>query len=344
MKKSIIIGIVVGILVLAIAGYFYFSGEKEISCPNYDGKEQKCLLHEECKWILDENICEPIYMIEDDEEEGIEDDEGNEDDLRAPFISELEADLLNTPSNEICKQIPLVEGLSSEEILALTAGNRYTCLATVNNKPEFCELIDEEKEKYVCLAHSKKDVSYCKNIIKDEDKKHCYFYLSLISGDINVCDSIDYSQHEKEQCYWSFANALYWEDKSDKITTEYCNKLPAGSGNKDSCLAFKDRDVSLCKGNFNCLTFFEQPMSFCTTGEGKALKYCIRNRAMASKNISICETLTGELRDDCFGDFAGHISQDILTCDKIDDYFLRNTCYYSVAVQTNPNFFFELYN
>lgn len=347
MKKNVIIGIVVGIIVLVIAGYFYFG---KISCQNYDGNQQKCLLHEECKWTSNENICEPIAMIEEDDE-SVEDDEGDEDNLLEGFVSELEKDLPNTPSNEICKKLPLTEGLSSEEILTLTPGNRYECLAIVNNNAEFCELIiiDNEEDieakddKNVCLAHAKKDVSYCDEMSENGDKKHCYFGLSLISGDINVCDEIDYDENERELCYWSFSNALYWEDKSDKITTEHCNKLPAGSEDRDTCLAFKDRDVSFCKNDVNCLTLFEQPMSFCTD-EGKDDEYCIRNRAMSSKDISICETLTGALRDDCFGDFAGHITQDTLTCDKIADYFLRNTCYKDVAIQTGTNFLFNLYN
>ena len=76
MKKNMIIGIVVGILVLVVAGYFYFSGEGEISCQNYDSDEQKCLLHKECKWTSDENICEPIYMIEDDDLGDVDDGRG----------------------------------------------------------------------------------------------------------------------------------------------------------------------------------------------------------------------------------------------------------------------------
>ncbi|MEA3378972.1 MAG: hypothetical protein U9Q69_05050 [Nanoarchaeota archaeon] len=199
-------------------------------------------------------------------------------------------------------------------------------------------------DKNICLAHAKKDISYCKLVSANGDKKHCYFGLSMISGDIDVCDGIDYDKNERELCYWSFANALYWEGKSDKITTEHCNKLPAGSQSRDSCLAFKERDVSYCKGDVNCLTCFERPISFCTTGKGKALEYCIRDRVITSKNISICETLTGALRDDCLGDYAGHITQDILTCDKINDYFLRNSCYKDVAIQTGTNFWFNLCN
>ena len=330
--------------------------ESEIFCLDYDNNKEECLSHSECKWVPEKNDCDPIegMGVEDSgdvEDEGDVDDGGGEDDLLEPFVSELEKDLPNTPSNEICKKLPLTEGLSQEEILTLTPGNRQECLAVVNNNPEFCELIQLDNgedmlgkdDKNVCLAHAKKDVSYCKKLNNNEAKKHCYFGLSMVSGDINVCDEIDYDENERELCYWSFVNALYWEDKSDKITTAHCNKLPTGSQSRDSCLAQKEGDVSLCKGDFNCLTLFEQPMSFCEN-EGKTLEFCIRDRAMTSKNISICETLTGALRDDCFGDFAGHISQDISTCDKIDDYFLRNTCYKDIAIQSGTNFWFNLYD
>ncbi len=333
-------------------------GPTEIACQNYDGNKEECLLHPECEWDAEENNCDPIGGMDEEgeyngggDDGGVEDEEGDEDNLLEVFISELEKDLPNTPSNEICKQLPLTKGLSQEKILTLTPGNRYECLAVVNNNPEFCELIklDNEEDilgkddKNICLAHAKKDISYCKKISETGDKKHCYFGLSMISGDIDACDEIDYDENEKELCYWSFVNALYWEDRSNKITTEHCNKLPAGSQSKDSCLAQKERDVSLCKGDFNCLTLFEQPMSFCE-GKGKSLKYCIRDRAMTSKNISICETLTGELRNDCLGDFIGHISLEVSTCDKITDYFARNTCYKDVAIQSGTNFLVNLYN
>jgi len=128
-------------------------------------------------------------------------------------------------------------------------------------------------------------------------------------------------------------NTLYWEDKSNQITIAHCNKLL--EPDRSTCLAYKDKDVSLCKDNVQCLTYFEQPMSFCTTGEGKVLDSCIRDRAMTSKDISICEILSGEKRDDCIGDFAGHITQDISTCDKISDDFMKNECYKNVAIQSS---------
>jgi hypothetical protein len=363
-SKYIVIGIVILVLLILITGCTQQVEETmpepveetpieepaEIFCPDYDGNKEECLLHTECKWSEFRNEC---YSIdgggEDEEVEEEDEDEGDEE--KMVFSSELEKDLPDTTSNEICKKLPLTEGLTQEEILTLTPGNRQECLAVVNNNPEFCELIEIDTGEYmlgeddrnVCLAHAKKDVSYCKKMSDDGDKKHCYFGLSLISGDIDVCGGIDYDENEKNLCYWSFANALYWEDRSDKITTEHCNKLPAGSEDRDTCLAFKERDVSLCKNDVNCLTLFEQPMSFCES-EGKDDEYCIRNRAMTSKDLSICETLTGALRDDCIGDFVGHISLDVSNCDKITSYFARNTCYKDVAIQSGTNFLFNLYN
>lgn len=323
----------------------YFRGEcpveesvetepEEIFCSDYDGHKEECSLYSECEWDAGENNCGPIGGMNEEDDEG--------DDEKSEFASELEKDLPDTIQNEICKKLPLTNELSP--------GDRHYCFAVVNNNPEFCEFIeaDNEKdieakeEKNLCLAHAKKDVSYCKKITTDLGKRTCYFGLSMISGDIDVCGGINYDSNLRQLCYYSFVNALYWENKSDKITTNHCNKLP--EPDRSTCRAYKEGDVSLCKNNVNCLTCFEQPMSFCTTGKGKALEYCIRDRAMTSKDISTCETLTGEKREDCIGDFAGHITQDISTCDMITSIPVRNTCYKDVAVQSGTNFLFNLYN
>ena len=295
--------------------------KEEVFCPNYDSNQEACLSNLECEWDAEEGNCDLIGSIDEDSN-----DEENE------FASELEKDLPDTMPNEICKKLPLKKEFGP--------GDRYYCFAVVNNNPEFCELIvgDNEEDmeakdtKNLCLAHAKRDVSYCKEMSGVLGKRTCYFRLSLISENIDICDNINWDKDLKQLCYFSFVNTMYWENKSDKITLTHCSKLP--EPDRSTCLAYKEGGVSLCKNNVNCLTFFEQPMSFCT-GKGSVLEYCIRDRAMTNKDISICETLTGEKRDDCIGDFAGHITQDISTCDKLTDIMTKHTCYQDVAVQSN---------
>lgn len=328
-KKLIIVGVIVLIMILSIGGYFYLSEEKEIFCPDYDGNQEVCSSYLECKWDLDTSECDSISGDTQDIGEVADKDKEDEE---SEFASELEKYLPDTIPNEICKKLPLTKELSP--------GDRHYCFAVVNNNAEFCEFIkadneedtEAKEEKNLCLAHAKQDVSYCKNMNSALGKRTCYFGLSLISGNINICDGIDYDTDLKQLCYFSFVNTLYWEDKSNQITLTHCDKLP--EPDKSTCLAYKERDVSLCKNNVNCLTFFEQPMSFCT-GQGSILKSCIRDRAMTSKNLSICEQLTGEERDDCIGDFAGHITQDTSTCDKLSNIMMKHTCYKDVAVQSN---------
>ncbi len=260
-------------------------------------------------------------IIED--EEDIEDDnEGDEDDSSAGFASELEKGLPNTVPNEICKKLPLTNELN--------IGGRFYCFALVNHDAKFCEKIDDELDQVnICLAHAMGDPSYCKKIRSDAAKHVCYYMLAISSENIKFCDEITYDTHEKEQCYFSFVSNLYWFDKSDEITTEMCSHL--SSPDDKTCLAFKDRDVSHCKNNVNCLTFFEQPMSFCT-GKGSVLKDCLRDRAMSSKDISICEQLSGEKKDDCIGDFCTHIQLDTAICDKISNGIERQSRYVEVAM------------
>jgi len=234
----------------------------------------------------------------------------------------LEEQLADTLSNQICKK---------NEINSV---NKYYCLAVVNDNPEFCKQMDDEEDQVnLCLAIASANSSYCKNM-QPLPKHVCYYQIAVTSKNINICDEIDYDENERLQCYFNFVINLYWWDKSSEIKTEYCNKFPAGQPDKSTCLAFKDRDVSICKDNIHCLTFFEQDMSFCT-GIGSTLEDCVRDRAMTSKNLSICETLTGEKRDDCIGDFCTHIILDTSICDKISDEMVRQSRYVEVAVHTS---------
>ena len=236
----------------------------------------------------------------------------------------------DTPSEIICKKVPLSAQLSQID--------KYYCLAVVNDDSEICQQIkvdsgDEEDEanKNICFAVAGQDSSYCEKISDLSPKHVCYYQTAIISENINICDEIDYDQNEKMQCYFTFVSNLYWWDRSDEITTEYCNKFPAGQPDRNTCLAFKERDVSLCNNNVNCLTFFEQPMSFCN-GKGSNLDDCVRDRAMSSKDVSICEQLSGEKRDDCLGDFCTHINLDIAICDKITEVMEKQSRYVEIAI------------
>ena len=187
------------------------------------GQYGVCVLPDgiECEeWAYYRNEC-PEEDEDMQEELMTEKEEGEE----SEFESELEKSLPDTAQNQVCKKLPLSEGLSPAD--------RYVCLAVVNQNPEFCEMIkaddeydeDAKNEKNICLAYSEQDISYCKKVTSDLGKRTCYFGLSMISGDINICDSIDYDKDLRQLCYFSFVNALYWEGKSDLITNTHCKKL-----------------------------------------------------------------------------------------------------------------------
>lgn len=283
--------------------------EKETSdCPAYDGDKEGCMLHEGCKWVYGENICNPL-------------NDGGEEELN----EELEAVIVPAnPSNEICKKVPLLSYMSSSD--------RYYCMAVVNDNAKFCDGTDGENEKNICLAVVNEDSSYCKNIPDTGAKHVCYYQLAVISENIDFCDEIDYlNDNERVQCYFNFVSNMYWWDRSGEIKAEYCNKFPTNDPDKNTCLAFKGRDVSICGNNVNCLTFFKQDMSFCDGKDG-ILESCIRDRAMTEKDLSICETLSGEKRDDCIGDFCTHIQLDTSICDKINDVMEKQSRYVEVAI------------
>jgi len=322
-KNSLVIGLIVGIGVLVIAGFYFLNSESEedinnneseIFCQNYDDNREECLLQEECKWVSGKNICNPLGSM----------DEGDEND--SELNQELEdMTIPNNPSNTLCKKIPL----SGQSPYTNNYGERYLCLAIVNHDARFCEgIIDEENEKKMCLAHANKDSSYCKEVEGQDAKKVCYYMLAVSSENASVCSDINYSQHEKEQCYFNFMSNLYQWDKSDEIKTEYCVQL--GSPDDNTCLALKARDISMCGDNPNCLTFFEQPLSFCD--ERPDFSSCIKDRAKTSKNISICELIPQPDRDICVGVYCTHTELDVNICDTIEDIGERQNRYLELAM------------
>ena len=302
--------IIAGIVVLGIIGFYFLNyGSKNQGpyCPNYDENQQECLSHPECEWSSDMN-CNSTDM------DG-EDDEGLNQELEAIAVPD-------NPSNKLCKKIPL----SNQP----PYGERYHCLALVNHDERFCEGMDEEKEKLMCLAFAKKDSSYCK-LVSLESRHVCYLQLSVSSKNANFCSDIDYSQNEKEQCYFNFMSNLYQWNKSDEIKTEYCEQLDSPDDN--TCLALKARDISMCGDNPNCLTFFKQDISFCD--EHPELPCCIKDRAKTSKDVSICELLPQPDRDSCVGVYCTHTELDVNICDTIQSIEKRQEVYIELAMNLN---------
>lgn len=327
MKKILIIGLIIGILVVIGWVGFYFLNSKskgKIFCPDYDGNQEECLSHSECEWSSDRNECDLTDMVnEDDEDDNDEevDDEGLNQELENIVVPD-------NPSNELCKKIPL----SGKP----PYGERYHCLALVNHDERFCEGMDEENEKLMCLAFTKKDSSYCKSVLTKEAKHVCYLQLSVSSKNIKFCDDIDYletaekNEDEKLKCYMNYITNLYAWDKSDEIKTEYCNEFPVDWEDRDTCFALKARDVSLCNNVANCLTFFEQDISFCD--EHPELPCCIKDRAKTSKDVSICELLPQPDRDNCVGSYCTHTELDVNICDTIEDIKERQDRYLELAM------------
>jgi hypothetical protein len=344
MKKAILIIVT---LALTIGGIMFWQlqskeelipleeekdvGDKdiEIFCPDYDGNQQECLSHSECKWDADKNNCDLAGGMEgEDADDGSDKDnpDGEEED---EFSEELEAiEIPDSLSNDICKRIPL-SGYSSY-------GARYQCLAIINHDARFCEGIDEEKEKKMCLAFANKDSSYCQEV-QDQDSKHvCYFVLAVSSENVNFCRDIDYletaqeNKEEKLNCYYNFISNLYQWDKSDEIKAEYCNEFPSDYEDRDTCFALKARNASLCGDNPNCLTHFERSLSFC---DGRPeFSSCIKDRAKTNRDVSICEMLPRPDRDSCIGVYCTHIELDINICDKIEDIRKRQEVYIELAM------------
>jgi len=327
MKKSVIL-IILSILISGCATEE--PRETEIFCPDYDGDEEVCLSHSECEWDTEENNCDSIGNINENDENENDNDENDDGGINQELENIVVPD---NPSNTLCKKIPFSDGL--------TYSSRYHCLALVNNDERFCEGVDTTNDKYICLAHANADSSYCEKI-EDQDANHvgddanhvCYFMLAVSSENADFCNDIDYldtaqeNKEEKEKCYFSFMSNLYQWDKSDEITTEICGHLEDEM--EKTCLALKARDISMCESNPNCLSFFEQPLSFCD--ERPDFVSCMKDRAKTDKNVSICELLSQPDRDVCVGVYCTHTELNANICDTIENVQKRQEFYVELAM------------
>lgn len=226
----------------------------------------------------------------------------------------------DNPANKVCQKISQPEGI-------------YSCLGVVNSDDNFCQKIRFVEEKNACFALANKDISFCRKIQSQETREICYYELSFMVREINYCDELE----NWEQCYFSFIHRLYWQERSDEIKAEYCQKFSEDAGIdlafKNSCWALKERDSSLCRGNEHCLSFFPQPLSFCDNNRLKEKNDCLRDRALAAKDISICEKIIDtNIRNRCYGGYSAHISPDLSLCEKVSDKMTKNACYREYAI------------
>jgi len=226
----------------------------------------------------------------------------------------------DNPASKVCQKISQPEGI-------------YSCLGVVNTDDNFCQKIRFVEERNACFALANKDISFCRKIQSQETREVCYYELSFMVGDISYCDELD----DWEQCYFSFIYRLHWQERSDEIRAEYCEKFSEDAGIdlafKNSCWAFKERDSSLCQGNEHCLSFFQQPLSFCENNRLKEKNDCLRDRALTAKDTSICEKIIDtNIRDGCYGGYSAHISPDLSLCEKISDKMTKNACYRDYAI------------
>ncbi len=232
----------------------------------------------------------------------------------------------DTPINKTCLKISKPDDL-------------YYCLAVANQEPSYCNDLDLVEQRKLCQGMAARDISYCREIKKSEPRKMCYYELGFLVGEFDYCDETE----DPNDCYDAFVHRLHWESRADEIKTEYCEKIDesvtGGRVLKKCCQAFQKQAPALCEGNRFCLSYFEQPMSFCDTkfitpsGRYKNKGDCLMDRAMSMKDASICAKIEEEeVRDLCYGNFSTHISPDLSLCNNIIDEMARNMCYAEYAI------------
>lgn len=226
----------------------------------------------------------------------------------------------DNPASKICQKISQAEDV-------------YSCLAAVNADSSFCQKVESTEEKNICFALADKNLSFCQKIKDQEAKEICYYELSFKVGNINYCDELD----DWEKCYFSFVHRLYWQERSNEIKAQYCEKLSKNAGGdiafRNTCWALKAGDASLCQGNEHCLSFFKQSLSFCENTKSKNKSDCLRDRALTAKDSSICEMIDDiYFRDNCYCSYSAHIFPDLSLCEKVSDKMAKNACYREYAI------------
>jgi len=208
---------------------------------------------------------------------------------------------------------------------------KYYCLAVVNKEGAFCKEISGDNDRNFCFAMAERSFAFCNKIKQQELEESCYYELTLLTKQPEYCENLE----KEEYCYFSYISCSYLRSNFDEIKTEYCNKLSeGGTADIDTCFALQAQDRSLCHNRLFCLTFFEYNLSLCTGIKGDSKFGCFRDRALTSRDSSICENITDSYwKDDCYSDYAIHIDPDVSICDNILTSRLKNMCYAGVAIR-----------
>jgi hypothetical protein len=205
------------------------------------------------------------------------------------------------------------------------------CLGLVSKDASYC-LKKKGDDKYTCQAMVEGNPGVCEKISMTEEYNICHLQVSGLYNNIDFCDSLK-TDVQREDCYFALISGLYWDRKSRLITDYMCQKFSSEKPGRKTCQALQKRDKSLCEENFSCLEMFSDIKDCLVSSSQKDQNTCFRNVALLSKNDYYCGKITTkEEQNDCYLDYAGHVSQDFETCEKILEQTLREECYLNVII------------
>ncbi len=230
------------------------------------------------------------------------------------FVSDFQKfKIPNNKASEICSE--------------LDSSKKYYCLAVVNKNGDFCEKLTGN-EKKLCLAMAKENFDYCKKIEDKESREICYYKFILSKNQPNYCEETK----NKEDCYFYYISHSYLRSNFEDLKIEYCDKVKESK--KQTCLALQKQDRDLCNNRLFCLSFFKNELYLCKGITGEDKFKCYRDRALTSKDVSICEEIINPYwKDVCYSEYASHINSKTSICDEISDKNLRELCYIEVALR-----------
>ncbi|MCK4429607.1 MAG: hypothetical protein KAU95_04475 [Candidatus Aenigmarchaeota archaeon] len=191
-----------------------------------------------------------------------------------------------------------------------------------------CDMADGEHKArcYVTIAISTDNSALCGEV---EDfkgafkglgtRRYCEEEILLKSGDPASCGQLS-DESWRNECYFKFA--------MDRMNSTFCEKAGSSADNCYYNLAIKLNDPSICD---------------MTVGENKAK--CYGTIAIRTNNITLC----GEIEEG-FKGYGNKIyceekilinSGDPASCEKLVDEWMRNKCYYKIAIDKLNSTFCE---